>query len=120
MEAFIEHGALGFRIEIEGRNDLLEFSGIRSDRFSLYDVTQPIPSLLLEIAVGVQGVKGLFEGCEVAAEGVIFVVKDFDGPIPGGSREVRDTEEDLLLWPFEGAGAHFEGKEALREQRTIF
>jgi hypothetical protein len=51
---------------------------------------------------------------------VVFVVEDFDCPIPGGSREVRNDEKDLLLWPLEGARAHFEGKEALREERAVF
>ena len=56
VEALIEHGTLGFMVEIEGRNDLLEFGGVRSDRFGLRNVAQSIPILLLEITVGVQGV----------------------------------------------------------------
>src|SRR5436189_4617579 len=115
----VKQKMLGVVVEVQGRDDLLEFDRIGSGRLGLLEVRQLVSRLVLEVAVKIKGIKGLLESRKIVTIRMCFILENYASPIASVARKVRDDEQDLLLVVAVRARTHREREETLRHECAI-
>ena len=116
----IKQKMLGVVVEVEGRNDLLEFDRVRSGRLGLLKARQLVSRLVLEVAVKVKRIKSFLEGRKIVTMGMVFGLEDWASQGASITGEVGNNKIYLLVVFAILARLHREREETLGHERTIF
>jgi len=97
LKTDIKQEVLGFIVEVQGGNGLLEFDQIHGSRLGLLETGQLVSCLVFDVAVKVKSVESILKSRKIITIRVSLILEDCASPIAGVTSEVRDDEQNLLF-----------------------